>query len=117
MNGRFHRPFIHSQLGSYLSVGNLAVRPSQKWLYTIEEPLFTFISEFFFEAFEKKIDHRQRPTAFKEFLRGKEVRSVRAVVAFGAVHSQRNDGHPAAALLRLLAIPFVRQEMIQSSQQ
>src|SRR5215470_17116150 len=101
MNGRFYRAFTHPQLGSYLTVGNLAVRPCQKWLYTVEEARSTVIGEFFFEAFESKIDHRQRPTAFKEFLRGKEVRSIREVIAFGAVHFQRNDGHPAAAFLRL----------------
>src|SRR2546428_3615008 len=110
MNGRFHRPFTHPQLGAYLAVGELAVRPRQKWLYIIEEALSTAVGEFFFEAFESKIDHRQRPTAFKELLRGKEVRSICAVIALGAVHFQWNDGYPAAAFLRLFAIPFVGQE-------
>src|SRR5262249_47860246 len=117
MNGRFHCAFTHPQLGAYLTVSNFAFLPCQIWLYTVEELRSTVIGEFFFEAFESKIDQRQRPTAFKEFLRGQEVRSIREVIALGAVHFQRNDGHSAAAFLRLLAIPFVRQEMIQRSQQ
>src|SRR5215813_5828309 len=113
MNSRFYRLFAHPKLSSYLAVGNIAIHSCQKCLYTAVESRSTFICVLFYEAFERKMDHGQRPAAFKEFLRGEEVRPVRAVITLGAVHFQRNDGHPAAALLRLLAIPFISQEMIQ----
>src|SRR5207248_3198013 len=63
------------------------------------------------------VQERHRPAAFIQFVGGKLMSRLEAVPALGSLLVQRNDVKFSAALHSLSAIPFIRQEVLERSEQ
>src|SRR5262245_17343117 len=117
MDGHVHGADANAAAGGQFGSARGPLVAREGFYKEIEQVAFAVVRIFLAQAVPGLIEHRERPVALKGALGGGGLDEFNLVTRLHRLGVQRHRGLPAAALLALLAVPFVGQEVLEHRQQ